>query len=255
MINESNLEEQTQELLTYDVKEIVINAFKEQAFSIVVSDWQDEENTKKARKLRTEIKALFEKVDRRRKDIKNFIDKKGKEVTSKIEEPIKYLDSQIAIRDNEIKRQKEEAQRIIDETIQSRWHRLQEFNYAVDSYMLHPDTCSEEKFLGLVALAQDFFKAKEEEKRKTEEEAKAIAAELEILRAQNKLLEKKLEIQETQINLAEPTPHINSNSPILTEQEEERIVELLEQYATRYDLALYVIKLEKEVSDIELELY
>lgn len=258
-VTEEVLEEKTNYLLTYDLQQTVIDNLKEQAYSIKVSSWEDEENCKAARKLRTEIKAVFEKVDRRRKDLKNFIDKKGKAVTALIDEPIKYLDSQIAIRDSEIKRQKEEAEKAIQDTIKERSAQIEAEGDDVEAYFLHPEACNEEKFQKLLAKAKEsraIREAKEaqELKEAQEREAKERAdqAELAKLRAENE----KLKVASVPFDIQKESEAIVFNAGAHPESKVGKI-NLLNIYLEQYTLegaCLRIIELESKVKALETEI-
>lgn len=197
------------------------------ANSIIVSDWQDEESVKQARKVRAEIRALFEKVDRRRKDLKNFIDKKGKEVTAQIEKPIKYLDSQIAIRETELKRQAEEDNRKRQEIVLAREAELRQYGCDVALMHLDPDFCNDEKYQALLTKAKQDF------------EARLIAEEL--VRKEQEAKEKELEELRALKAKFDNVPSESTNT---------RVNAILETYQSKIDLAYRIIELEDELNAI-----
>jgi hypothetical protein len=136
-------------------KRQVIDDLNKKAKEIVVVDWQDEENVKKAKSLKSEINGLFKKIDRRRIDLKKFVDAKGKIVTALIQEPMTYLDTQIAIRDKELKRQEEEIEAKIQKTINDRVALLAVEGMETQRFFLHPDACDEPTFQRMLMDAKE----------------------------------------------------------------------------------------------------
>ncbi len=186
VVSEKTLEKQTNYLLTYDLQQAVIDDLNERAEAVVVSNWQDQENYKLAKTLKSEINGLFKKIDRRRIDIRKFIDVKGKEVLADLEKPMKYLDSQMAIRDDEIARQKEEVEAKIQGIIKQRSEALAKEESIVQDFLLHPDACTDEAFEKMLADAKELKELRVLKAEKDAEEAKAKDA---LLEAQAKEIE------------------------------------------------------------------
>ena len=186
VVSEKTLEKQTNYLLTYDLQQAVIDDLNERAEAVVVSNWQDQENYKLAKTLKSEINGLFKKIDRRRIDIRKFIDVKGKEVLADLEKPMKYLDSQMAIRDDEIARQKEEVEAKIQSIIKQRSEALAKEESIVQDFLLHPDVCTDEAFEKMLADARELKELRILKAEKDAEEAKAKDA---LLEAQAKEIE------------------------------------------------------------------
>ena len=139
--------------LSQDFTSEVLEKLTLDASQIVVKDWQDEENYKKAKSLRTKINSLYDKVNRRKIDLKNLIEDKAKLILIEIDKPLDHLSAQLKVRDDELKRQKAENQKKLNEIASLRFEELSKYEDAT-SYMLHPDYCDEEKYQLLLAKAK-----------------------------------------------------------------------------------------------------
>lgn len=256
---EEEITNQTTALITYDVQAAVIEALRTKAHDIKLNSWQDEENYKLAKSTRSEINNLFKKLDRRRIDIKKAIEDSAQSVLSQIKEPIDYLDKQIAIRDLELKRQKEEAEAAIQKVISERSRLLQAQGVDTSLWLLHPEACSEDKFQGLLAKAiedkkrADLEKIEQEKERvRLEAEQKARDLELEKLRAENEKLNALVIRESGAVQGASEKIIANLSAPTFSKELPNREKEILAKYPTEWDKVKRIIQLEDELNDLQI---
>ena len=249
---EDDITTKTTALITHDVQSAVIEALQFKAFEIRLESWQDEENYKLAKSTRSEINNLFKKLDRRRIDIKKAIEDSAQSVLKQIKEPITYLDSQMAIRDEELELQRLEAEAAIQKVITERSQALQAQGVDTSLWLLHPDACSEDTFQDKLGKAiedkkrADLEKIEQEKERvRLEAEQKAKDLELEKLRAENEKLKASHADKFPLERIAVGAEAINTLP--LTREEKTR-----HNYPSDSDKVRRIIELEDELNDLQI---
>lgn len=186
-INESDIANQATALITQDFQAVVLEKLSKEVEAIKLSDWQDEETYKIAKKKKTEIKVLFDKLDRRRKDVKTVIENSAQIVLGEVSSLMDKLAEQMAIRTDEIARQKKEIQDKVDAQNAERRQKLLAVNAPIA--MLNYEVLNDENFELLLQRETEAAQMREAEKQRLEAEQKSKDEELQILRERNKDLE------------------------------------------------------------------
>lgn len=249
ILSESEIAQTAVSLITNGVSENVLAVLTTKAESIVVKDWQDEVSVKAAKELKSTLKSLVDKLNRRRIDVKKSIEGSAQEVIQKFEAPLKYLDTQIAVRTDEVERQKREEEKRIQGIIDQRSALIKEQGGDVELYFLHPEACDDVKFEKYLNEAINNRKLREEsearEKAERERlEAERIAKDVEIEQLKKQLAEKEVPKEVPQA-VQTIVAALDNQEP---SEDTFRIMQVLQRYPTEVAKARRIIELEDKLS-------
>ena len=169
---ETQQTEQSNELVKYDITEKELSRMLEEASKIKVIDWQDETNYLSAKEAYKIARSLFNKVEKRREELKRPIldagkklDAEANKIKKRITEITDILQKQLDVVELELKRQEQEAEAEKQQIINERVQELQSYGADTQIYLLDPEFCNEEKYSKILSEARDKF-SREEAKKK-----------------------------------------------------------------------------------------